>query len=149
MKPFSKMSQILPDYAAADSSLMDYGAAVAANLMEQPSGLPDYEPWQGEEIKPVQRPSTRFDLWWEKVDDIWDIYSGCEGMSSRVEVLTFLIEYACSSLRPMLVEEQMTREILWARISFEASWLLTQPLLVFSRDRLERYVQLWKMAYGC
>ena len=107
--------------------------------------LPDYEPWQDEEIKP----SSRFDLWWEKVDDLWDIYSGCEGLCSRVEVLTFLIEYACEHLHPMLAEEQISREMLWARISFEAEWLLSQPLLAFSRDRLERYVNLWKMVYGC
>ena len=138
IKPFSKMSQILPDYAAA----------TAANLMGEHNVLSDYEPWQGEEIKPIQQLSTRFDLWWEKVDDLWEIYGGCEGLCSRVEVLTFLIEYACSSLRPMLTEEQITREMLWARISFEASWLLAQPLLVFSRDRLECYIAMWKQTYG-
>jgi hypothetical protein len=133
------MSQALPDY----------GAAVAANLMEQPSGLPDYEPWQGEEIMSVQRPSTRLELWWEKVDDLWEIYGGCEGLCSRVEVLTFLIEYACSSLSPLLAaEEQITREMLGARISFEASWLLSQPLLVFSRQCLERYIAIWRQTYA-
>jgi len=130
------MSQALPDY----------GAAVAANLMEQPSGLPDYEPWQGEEIKPVLV-MPRSDLWWEKIDDLWDIYSGCEGLCSRVEVLTFLIEYACSQL--LAAEEQITRDILWARISFEAEWLLSQPLQVFSRQCLEHYIAMWKQTYRC
>lgn len=91
---------------------------------------------------------TRNDRLWSVVESTWDLYSRCEGLCSRVEMIAALLEYACETLRPMLDEEQITREMMGARLSFEAEWLAAQPLLVFSRQRLESALLLWQQTYG-
>lgn len=96
--------------------------------------------------KPLQQ--TTNDRRWSVVESTWDLYSRCEGLCSRVETIAALLEYACETLRPMLDEEQITREMMGARIAFEADWLSAQPLLVFSRQHLESALLLWRQTYG-
>jgi hypothetical protein len=91
---------------------------------------------------------SRFDLWQQQIDQLWDMYGQCEGLASRVEVIAALIEFAATHAKPMMDEEKITREMLWARISFETDWLLTQPLLAFSRQRIESALLCWRQNYG-
>jgi hypothetical protein len=121
-------------------------AAVADNLMEESSGLPDYV----EHSFPcgAQEHVSRFDLWQWQIDDLWEMYGQCEGLASRVEVIAALIEFAVTHAKPMMDEEQITREMLWARILFEAEWLASQPLLVFSRARINEVIAMWKKVFA-
>ncbi len=129
------MSQAFSDYSA-----------VAASQMAQQIMLPDFV----EHSFPcgAQEHVSRFDLWQQQIDDLWEMYGQCEGLASRVEVLAALIEFAVTHAKPMMDEEQITREMLGARITFEADWLLTQTLLDFSRVRLTWAVALWKKVFA-
>jgi hypothetical protein len=95
-----------------------------------------------------KKPEMTNDRLWSVMDATWDMYGRCEGMCSRVEFLAALLEYACETLRPMLLDELMTREMLWVRFAFESEWLAAQPLMVFSRQRLESALLRWKQTYG-
>ncbi len=120
--------------------------AIAESQMGESSGLPDFI--EHSFVFSAQKPLSRFDLWQQQIDQLWEMYGQCEGLVSRVEVIAALIEFAVMHAKPMMDEEQITREMLGARITFEADWLLTQALLDFSRVRLTWAVALWKKVFA-
>ena len=91
---------------------------------------------------------TTSDRLWGVVDATWQMYARCDGFCSRVEFVAAIIEFACQQMRSVLNDEPITREMLWARIAFEVDWLLAQPLMVFSRQRLESALVMWQQTYG-
>jgi hypothetical protein len=109
--------------------------------------LPDFID-DSEMVTVAQKPEMTNDRMWSVVDATWEMYAHCEGLCSRVEILSALLEYACETLQPMLMDELITREMLWARFAHESEWLAAQPLMVFSRQRLESALLHWKQTYA-
>lgn len=110
--------------------------------------LPDFIDDSEMAVAVTQKPETTNDRMWSVMDATWEQYARCEGLCSRVEILAALLEYACEALLPMLMDEPITREMLWARFAHESEWLAAQPLMVFSRQRLESALLRWKQTYG-